>query len=557
MNIEMLDLTGTSPLPTPPEEAPPKARPLSKTMVGMAPGLPAEESPERPNAHPSPAQPHSSLAQTVHGLGLAPVDVQFESEPQPQPKTARFSGTMIGLPARADGGPPLREGDRGRPLGGTLLGVARPGIAPAGDVLPPNARGFSTTPGMAGSPFPVSDSSTPPPGRESTPPGSRRLSASPPTRAKAAWFVMGVLGAAAVGAGIAWLTRPSYSVRVSRFETTAEGGDFIVLECKDCLAKSSVRIGNTTAVLEEGKARISAGKKLAVGPNQIDVLVAPPGGEPEKVSLSVPVAFRVDTSLKELMTESPRAIVRVSAPEGAKVQIQGQTVPLTGGVATLDVPLGDEASGFLGTAEHIEKVVPIVVERDGRPKATEARVSAWIVPLQLTSPAEDHVLSGGPLSVSGRTVKNARVSIGGREVVADLEGEFTLVLDNAKPGPLAIVAREAQSIGRRGTIHLRAEETHHPDALPFSAWRRGSPARIEGTVVEARLDHGTRVVVDVAGGCESPPCLASVAFGEPVSLEPGASISAIGTVVASSPPRLLASSLTVSGRSGPGQKKAR
>lgn len=539
----------------PPPPAEPRARALSKTMVGFAPGPATEPTPNDATPAPQPTHAHS-LAQTTLGLGLDPIDVQFESQAQPPAKTARFSGTMIGLPARAgDPGARPAPGNSGRPLGGTLLGVARPGIAPTGDVLPPDARGFSTTPGMAGSPFLQADSSAPPLARESTPPGSQRLSASPPTRAKAIWFLVGILGAAALGAGIAWLTRPGFSVRVSRFETTAEGGDFIVLECKECPPQASIRIGNATAVLKAGQARLSAGRKLAVGQNQLDLLVAAPGNEPEKTSISVPVAFRVDTSLKELMTENPRALVQVSAPADARVQIQGQPVPLSRGIATLEVPLGPERAGFSDVAEHVEKIVPIIVEREGRPKTTEARVSAWVVPLHLSSPADGHVLSGGPVTVSGRTVKNAKLNVGNLDVEADLEGEFSVVIDKPTPGPLTIRAREGQSIGRSGTITFSSEETRSAELVPFVSWKSGASVRLEGTVVETRPGHGTRVVLDVFDACGTPPCLASVAYGEPVGLEPGSRVTATGTIISATPPRLLASSLGASSKNSSDQRK--
>src|SRR5690606_38314126 len=116
-------------------------------------------------------------------------------------------------------------------------------------------------------------------------------------------------------------------------------------------------------------------------------------------------------------------------------------------------------SGFADTAEPIERIVPIEVERDGHAKPTEAHVSAWVVPLRLTSRAEGHVLRGGPLLVSGRTVKNARVSVGDLTVDANFEGEFSLLLETPKPGPLEVVAKHPQSVGRMATLHLEATET--------------------------------------------------------------------------------------------------
>src|SRR5690606_38322891 len=108
-----------------------------------------------------------------------------------------------------------------------------------------------------------------PPHPASLEPASRLVTASPRTRSKALWFALGVVGAAAIGAGLAWMTRPSFAIRVSRFETTAEGGDFLVLECKECPPGSTVRIGGTTEPLSDGQARLSAGKRLAVGQNEV------------------------------------------------------------------------------------------------------------------------------------------------------------------------------------------------------------------------------------------------------------------------------------------------
>lgn len=554
IHVETLDLT-TTPLPPPLEqelspnqEAPrPGGRAaLAKTMVGIAPELPvatqaapggASAAPEKaPGAVPS-------LAQTT--LGFAPVNVQIRAD-EPRPTTQPLGATMIGMPARSDL-PAAEPRPVERPLGGTLLGVARPGIAPSGDPLPPSARSFSTTPGIAGSPFRSPESAPPPelspPRPASLEPASRLVTASPRTRSKALWFALGVVGAAAIGAGLAWMTRPSFAIRVSRFETTAEGGDFLVLECKECPPGSTVRIGGTTEPLSDGQARLSAGKRLAVGQNEVEVLLTTKGRDPERIPLAVPVAFRVDTSLEELMSDTPHARIEVSAPEGAKVKIQGQEAPLTNGVAALDVPLGAMASGFADAAEPIDRIVPVEVERDGHTKTTEARVNAWAVPLRLTSPAEGHVLRGGPLLVSGRTVKNAKVTVGDQTVDANFEGEFSLILEAPKPGTLEIVAQHPQSVGRKATLHLEAAETRSAAPVALADWKPGDLVRAEGVVVEVRLDGGSRLVLDVEGGCPASPCLASVTYGEPVQLSPGSRAAAIGTVVTQKPPRLLASSL--------------
>lgn len=550
IHVETLDLTST-PLPPPLTEAPPRAAgraALSKTMVGIAPDLSSATQPVQEERKGGATETEratgaiASLAQTT--LGFAPANVQIRAD-ESRPVTQRLGATMIGLPARSD--LPNAEPHAGdRPLGGTLLGVARPGIAPTADVLPPEARSFSTTPGIAGSPFHTAESAPPPeassPPPTSLEPAARLVTASPKTRSKAMWFALGVIGAAAIGAGLAWMTRPSFPIRVSRFETTAEGGDFLVLECKECPPHSTVRIGAAIEPLTNGQARLSAGKRLAVGHNEVEVLLATRGRDAERLSLAVPVAFRVDTSLEELMSDTPRARIEVSAPPGAKVKIQDQPAPLMNGVATLDVPLGAMASGFADTAEPAPRIVPIEVERDGHTKTTEAHVSAWVVPLRMTSPADGHVLGGGPLLVSGRTVKNAKVTVGDRSVDANFEGEFSLILEKPKLGPLEIIARHPQSVGRRATMQLLAAETRSPSPLALADWKPGALVRAEGVVVEVRSDGGSRLVIDVEGGCTAPPCLASISYGEPVQLSQGARAAIIGTVVAQKPPRLLASS---------------
>jgi len=512
------DVRASSDIPSaqPEAELPPRTRPLNQTLVGFA--TPA----------PTP----------VHKFGDTGLSPQTTVPEMPSPVRGVLSGTLVGHPSPLPAPP---EGEPNEPAlfpsgslrAGTLLGVARPGIAPThrpsseSDPAPRITDARITDPPLAAS--------------HSMPPSSRRAAK---TQTLFGGFVVALALAGSLGAAFAWFTRPHHSVQVIRFETNAELGDFIVVEGAKLPPRTRLRIGREEVELTPGGARIALGHKLKVGQNEVPIQLITPGNSPIQEDLLVPVAFRVDTAFQGLDTEKPLAVVTVTAPRGAQVTLQGANVPLKEGSASLTVDLGPVASGFEAKSLRVEREISVKVKDGDVEKATTARVAASQTPLQLTLPPAGHVLASGPLVVEGRTAPGALVTVGTSPIIADPSGLFRTLLDAPQSGELAIRSSTPTQIARGAKLALStpAEWTAPTRSV---ATALGQLSTFEGRVVEARAKNGvTHLIVQLAPPCPESRCLATVSFAQSVDFARDTPVLVSGIVQNLSPYSILAQRVT-------------
>jgi len=492
------------------------------TMVGMPPRA------VRAEALP-PEAPKADLGKTQLGYGAAVAT--------PTPPAAGSSAAVSPAPA------PAADAEARPVFQRTLLGIATPGIAPTGAGMPlrparPSEAGTTVAP-----PAPTHHVPSVHPPR-SLPPSISARPTVHPLGLKPAWIGAALLGAAAFGGGLALLQKKTPRLVVTAFEVTADGADRLVVRCDDCKPGWRLKLGTQTIALEGGTARLEPPTRLSVGANHLQVVLLDAAGQSVgALDLTVPVAFRVETDLEGRHADPPFAEVVVAAPPGSQVSIDGQPLPLTDGRARRALVL-EEATGETSKVVPIAREVPVTVVAGSSTKRTVARVQTAIVPLELTTPGDGHVLSTGALTVSGRTLPGARVRVAVQEAVADKAGEFSLVLSAPGPGTLRVRAETDALVTRTATVELLSSRGAQAFVKDPATLALGANVEIGGRVVESRIAQGrTTALIETARGCAVPPCLLRVLHGQRVQLAPGQLVSARGQVLFLEPLTLRATEL--------------
>jgi hypothetical protein len=361
---------------------------------------------------------------------------------------------------------------------------------------------------------------------------------------------LGLLAAAMLGALLAVVLPRAPELRVLGFVVGPDGRDRVRVGCTRCPPGTRLALRGVATALEAGQATLIAPAPLAVGANTLEVTLLEPGAQPQETSVSVPVAFRVETALEGLGASPPYALVVVAAPPGATVELDGQPVALADGRATLRVPVGAASEGEAPGVTEFRRDVVVRVRSGPLDKQTVARVRAPVTPLLLEAPAPGHSLKGGALAVEGRTLAGAAIEVSrgagpARALQADARGRFAGTLGASElPSALTVTARAPGHALRSVLLPLSRSPAPLGPAVSLATLAPGLAATLEGTVVESAVRGAlTSVLLDVAAGCGSPPCLVRASYGEAVELAPGARARVTGEVRSVAPPLLRASAV--------------
>ncbi len=491
---------------------------LKRTLVGGTRlGAEHDSSTPREAAPPQPTEsvleagpPRAKLQGTLLGfgaLGPAPTPLTALSEGPAAAAPLGDKRTLLGGNAQPGfaAPPPTQLPERALPAAlepplpatgsdkRTLLGVARPGIAPTGRAapLPP-----------------------PPPLQEGLPP--------PPLapRKKGRAILGGALGAAALLGGVAAaLWSPSApQVEVSSLRVGALG-DEIVLKCSQCSDGVRATLGASRAEFKNGEAIIKTDAPLTVGEHRLSLGITPEkGGATSSVELVVPVAFRARALLASIGDDVPSAGVEVSAPSGSKVTVDSNAVELDAhGVARYRVPLDAETTGEEASSKSFsQKLTVTVTPPGGTARHSTVELGAAVTPLVLGGPGPRVVLRGGDLIVSGRTAPNATVRVGAARAKADAEGRFIVTLRAPDAGAHRVIATGEGLATRAVTVDVTRTAATHPEPLGFDellAAKVGSRVALVGQVVDARSQpDGSSLLLEVKQGCSKPPCLVGALY---------------------------------------------
>jgi hypothetical protein len=419
----------------------------------------------------------------------------------------------------------------------TILGVARPGIAPL-------------NPGMAKA-EPVTSMPATAPGAAWSEP-SEDLPPATPRKRRVPWIaVIAILGAAVLAsAGI--VTILLYRARgnvETRLVADQSGQDRLELTCPGCLDGAKAMLGSASGTFKAGKATLALSRPLPVGEHRLELSIERAPGRADQVEVTVPVDFRVRPDTTKLSETPPRVEARVTARAGSAVVVDGRPLSLgADGSATLAIDVSKDLTGAEASVKTLERRIAYsVTPPGGTPHTGEMLVRIGIAPLVVQAPGPSIVIDGPGFVLAGRTAKNAVVTVEGRPISVDPTGNFAQMMSVSSNGETTVIVRanvpdlaprlsllkvkRVASLAAEATL-ARARSTTDYGALAANPdGQRGLGVALDGSVVDARNDgFTTLVVMDVRSGCKAPPCLARVTWGGKVALLSGDPVSVFGVL---------------------------
>lgn len=540
---------------TPPPPA--AAGDFGRTLVGHAtPG--AQQASGDRSAAPN-------LGSTL--LGVAPVGVADQRArtvlglaPPPQAAAAPGSTTVAmnvseGNASKAPGG---NTGAPGAvpPHTRTILGVARPGIAPINPGL------SKASPALPSEPFP---SAPPPPPLQalepSHPPEAAPLPAAhaahedasraPPRKLSwPAFFLAGVvLALLGVGAILFASSRSTLSIE-ARATLDERGSEQLELTCASCADGTRVTLGGESGLFGGQKATLKLQRPLSVGVQRFALTVLEPGAaESREVSLDLAIQYRVRGDVSAITESVPRLRVLVDALPGSSVRLANDALVLDSrGHGVYDIDVSAELTGPESVVKVLDRRVAYSVKPpDSDTLQGEVSFRLGIVPLLVEAPGASITTEASKFVLAGRTQKGATVSVSERPLSVDAEGRFAQEMNVSKVGETTIVLRSSapNSAPRLVPIRVRRVASLAEEATRFRSQattsyaaiatdierKQGWKVALDGKVLEAKKQaHSTLLVLDTSSGCPKRPCLSRIVHGAPSAWNVGQAVSVFGTL---------------------------
>jgi hypothetical protein len=523
------------------------------TLVGFAPHAVPVDVPGVASgpatAAASPVAPAARAgAKTM--LGMA---VPTDAAPAPGPtatstSTAAATSTATATAPQARGGGSMKK---------TMLGVARPGIAPlrAGEAPPEPPPSSSASELARTAQVPVRHVPAPAPLVDLAPPSPPRIVRRGGVPLAGAALVTGalvVLGGLVIA--LLWRSTPPI---VAQARASADGRDVLHLTCdpQSCADGTVVRAGNAQSAFMAGQSDLPLATPLRIGENPMVLQVTRPGSSRvEPVHVTVPVAYRVRADVSTMSAAAPAFTIHVQALPGTVVRVGSASVPLDAtGSGTYSI---DETATTEGPADESRVVsadVPYAITAPGRaPEQGTVTARVSVAPLRVDAPGARAVVDEPRITLAGRAPRGATVTVDGAPVTPGPDGAFETSIDLPALGDRTVAVRAETAALVARTVHVtirrvasleqeakafeRQPTVGYDDAMKDLKAATGQPMVVEGEVIDARgSGHRTLVLVDDKRGCRKGPCLARVIVGRDVALARGVTLRAWGRVARAYP----------------------
>lgn len=511
------------PLPSPIADAAaarPAAPKFSSTMMGVAPP-PIASSPAAAPADvaPSGGEP-ANLSAT---LPLAPpVETHGATAPLPKPPAAL------------------------NPANKTMMGIARPGIAPLNPGVAKPAAPSMNTATMESFPSP------PPPPLPALPTLSPTNSQQPQEGRRTSWLAALALGGAlvllATAAAAFFLLKGAGPIE-ARAVLDAEGHEQLELRCGGCKDGDQIRLNQTVAPFRGGKALLALPGGLKIGETRFEFELLRQGARKEThVALSVPLEYRVRADESGLNAPEPHLSVRIEAVPGTNVTVDGHPVTLTGGKGSYDIPVGDELRGLEPNVKKLERRLPYRITPPGSAGENgEVTFQIGVTPLTIQAPGDSIVIEGATFLLAGRTAKGAALTVSGRAIGVEADGRFTQNLSISAVGESNVLVRASapEQAPRTFSFRVRRVASLKDEARALRSSALQSYATVvsaadgaklglvafDGTVSDVGGDEFTTLLLlETESGCRAAPCLTRVIHGARLNLKSGERVSVFGKV---------------------------
>ncbi len=453
--------------------------------------------------------------------------------------------------------PATEEEERAR----TLLGVARPGIAPLhpgqrdsfDEVAPASELGATIGPMPHGMRPPVRDVRVQLDVHRPRRPAVPRTNKPRPKSVRAL-----VLGAAAGGFAVAavlvavfWPSAPPLTARP---KADAQGKEALEITCASCPDGTKITIRDVTAVVADHTALVPLATELSVGENPLKVDVdRPANGRDETLRVVVHVAYRVRPDLATLQGDRPAISIVADAAHGTTVALGengGKPMQLVDGRGLEKIEVVDALTGISDDVKTLSRQVPYVVTpASGAPESGVVSVSVGIVPLHIDAPGTRVTTDQPSFVLAGHTLKGAEVIAAGRPIPVKPDGTFAQVMNVSSVGATQIEVRAKMPdmaprllpirVRRVDSLDVAAKEFMAEQPLDYhgvdASDAIGKPVLLGGEVLETRRQgYQTISLLDVgkSSGCagEKGACNVRLVQGGESSAKKGDKIRAYGRV---------------------------
>lgn len=491
-------------------------------MLGhAAPAFPTHS--DESTARPTEQGPANALKATALGIGPLPIPPAGAAPPQ--------------APAANAPGP------RGSNIP-TMLGVARPGIAPLHPEQPkpaavPRAAMPMGTPSAQtavwqGEAFPRAAPASATPER----PARRWL-----------WLplvALAVLGLIAVGAAWwLWSSAPELRAEVVSDE---QGSERLKLTCPSCPDGSQVTLNGQESVFQSQTAEVPLSRPLAIGENEVTLALRKPGqGSPSTVSLLVPIEFRVRSDLTPLQAAKPRIRVVVEAPPSSRAQVNGAELVIgPNGRAETFVDVAAELTGPSPTVARLDERIPYRVTTASGQRQGELTIQLPIVPLVIESPGATVITERPEFMLTGRTQRDGTVTVADRSIAVDSAGRFAQRMAVSSVGETTIQVRATAPdfAPRLVPLTVRRVESLQAEAERLRAGavqtltgvaganrpKDGALVAFDGKVSDVRVDAQSSVLlVEATPPCPPSSCVFRAVHGLALNVEKGQRVRVVGS----------------------------
>jgi hypothetical protein len=420
----------------------------------------------------------------------------------------------------------------------TVMGVARPGIAPLNPGVPkPAVQPLPAAPPMYAAPVAVPDVTVAP-------------AADPRPGRRMAWIGGSILVTALALLTIAAIASLSRKARVTASVQTTDAGERLDLRCEDCEDGTVASLGGASAKFSGGRAQLPLNAPLRMGNNELELsLGRPDSRSASEVTVTVPVQYRLRGDFAGLVENRPVVRVLIEAVPQTAVVVDGRAIPLDSegkGHHTIDV--ASDLSGAAPTVLPLDRTVPYTITVPDAPAHSgEIRLKIGIVPLLVRAPGESIVIDSANFMLAGQTMANGTVTVAGRPITVDAAGHFAQLMSVSAVGETTIEVRAAapNHAPRLFPLRIKRVSSLKAEAASFSRnatvglagvardpeLKKGWAVVLAGTIVEVRGEHHTSVVLmEVKHGCSAEPCLVRLLYGGELPFGKGASVRAFGHV---------------------------
>lgn len=537
-----LEATG----PQTPSQASAQRLAQKQTLLGFGPP------PAAPMQPPGAPAPEPNFRQTAIGVGpvtspvMDPRQTAIGMGPLPDAVAAAgdhtgaqrplAQNTAIGVgPSTLVMGPEAAGPPRGSNIR-TVLGVARPGIAPI-------------NPGVA-KPLPEADTypASPVQAQPSRPPRLNRDRASdeplpPPSRSRRKLLA----GLLAGGTSLAllllavglWFWLRSAPALVAHVTVDERGLEVLRVGCSECPDGTRLMLDGQQAEFKASQATIQTKKPLRIGDNELAFTLTLPGKSAERVALVVPVQYRVQSDVTGLAATPPVLRAIIEAPPGTRGQIDGKSWQVgANGRFEHALDVTKQLTGAAPSAARLQHKFVYSVATPGRTEERgELAIDLPVTPLVVDAPGSEVVTEKPEFMLTGRATKGATVTVSDRPIAVDSSGRFAQLLNVSTVGETTVHVRgvSPNSAPRLVPIHVRrvpnlVEEATRLSASAISSYddlltkldRVDERVALEGKVAEIRVEnHVTTLLLEIVPRCADDPCLVRVIHGAQVAAQKG------------------------------------